>query len=515
MKVLLRSCIIVEASDDRKLFLRNFSDFQDSGLELLTPEEQTLYTLIKEFVRTHNHVPEIATLRDVFRRKGEDECLNLVEEIAPLHPLVQGDFAHRLGERVEDRRLRDWSETLRQAGYITQKGLEVGTGKDKKLPQGPQDAAKYVLEHCHAVLAPTLSTKLSGEVTRDGEDFMYEYERVEADPLAGIGQHTGLEQIDVCTNGAKRAELWLHAAFTGHGKSLFALNWAYNQAVYFNHNSLYFSLEMPYAQCRRILFAMHSCHHKFRSIRHSLGLQTQGSSDVGLSYVQIRDGLLNPAEKKFLKEYVVPDLKNPANKYGRIDIEMADPEKTDFTITDLRTKAEVLYGREPFAMLIIDHVGLMSARNRHKDTTENLNEVIRDLKKMAMGFNRGRGMAVVGLCQISREGHKAATKRQERTGVPGYDLTHLSYANELERSGDVITATWLDPDLSSRNRIQFQCMKSRDQAPFTPFYARVEWPCRRLFVTHEVPTATVPEAGGGGDRRAAAAKAAADLDKDK
>ena len=51
---------------------------------------------------------------------------------------------------------------------------------------------------------------------------------------------------------------------------------------------------------------------------------------------------------------------------------------------------------------------------------------------MAMNFNRGEGMAVCCLFQISREGYKMAMKKgdkdPEKRGE--YDLTNLSYANE-------------------------------------------------------------------------------------
>ena len=40
----------------------------------------------------------------------------------------------------------------------------------------------------------------SGDVTTDAESFLKEYERVESDPLAGIGQFTGIRQMDEALN---------------------------------------------------------------------------------------------------------------------------------------------------------------------------------------------------------------------------------------------------------------------------------------------------------------------------
>jgi hypothetical protein len=114
-----------------------------------------------------------------------------------------------------------------------------------------------------------------------------------------------------------------------------------------------------------------------------------------------------------------------------------------------------------------------------------LNEVLRDLKRLSMSFNRGMGIGVVALFQISREGFKAAEKNGGR-----YNLTHLSYANEAERSSDVVTAGWVDDELRESNMVKFQCLKSRlksrDHKPFADFYSGVLWPCRRIFTMDDV-----------------------------
>jgi hypothetical protein len=338
-------------------------------------------------------------------------------------------------------------------------------------------------------VTPTSSARLSGEITLDGEDFRLEYDRVKNDPMAGVGQFTGIEQLDMALRGAKRYELWTHAAFTGGLKSTFALNWAYNQAVYMKYDSCIFSLEMPYKQCRRILYAMHSMHGKFKETRIKLGIQRSPGPTVGLSYDKIRDGELSPEEENFLLNWVIPDINS--GEYGKIHIEVANPDKDDFTVSDLKARAELIYAKSPFTLLFVDHAGLMAPRKWTNSTTERLNEVIRDMKRLAMNFNRGAGMAVISLFQISREGYKAAEKAAEKSNGTysqgPYNLTHLSYANECERSSDIVTASFVNDDLRAQNRVLFQCLKTRDQAPFANFFARVEWHCRRILTSHEVP----------------------------
>jgi intein/homing endonuclease len=870
VKTLLRSCFVADKSDRKEVLLRNYLLLQQVGLGFEDIEDTAIWNFIVDFVRTHNHVPEVSTMQAAFAHRQEREVLDRLDVVRRESAREEGDFKSYLEMKVDDRKKRRVTEILKDAAAIITTGLDVQEGPSKgEITRllGPQAAIKYVLDRGHEIVAPNLGTKLSGEITHDDKDFVSEYERVEADPTAGVGQHTGLAQIDNVTNGAKRSELWLHTAFTGglkcvtgdtriwdvstgrlrevreiaesgdlpevHGlheptwamtpakadavamngvrpilrlttdkgrtirvsgnhpfftpdgwkeagslqpkdwvgvaeslpnkapscfsdeevmlvgyllgdgsmrpsgltftngnpailnhfrdcldrygyskkpegvpystsgthytehlktdsasvdihisrssgdkehpwqsklrvlldrlglwgvvakektipgalwaisdhqawvllsalwstdgrvaledpgqgraprakcwygstsrqlcrdiqlllqrlgvpstvsevvgsyegnpyvswvvlittgsgaarflkntkivgkeaeaqaalastgdhegdwvptqflksvradvrarskkggwlyarhlsprrkvqldtfrrlaeasndptalkvaggqvrwervasiepdgeemtydlsvpgnrsfvaegfvthNSTFALNWAYNQAILLNYDSLIFSLEMPYAQVRRQIVAMHSYHEKFREIRHKLGIQQSPVASVGLPYEKIRDAELDPNARKFLFDHVIPDLKDPSNGYGKIRIEVADPEKSDFSVADLRQRAELLYSKHPFSLVVVDHAGLMAPRKWVSSTTERLNEVLRDLKRMAMGFNRGLGIAVVALFQISREGYKTALKRKEKTGQAGYDLTALSYANEAER----------------------------------------------------------------------------------
>mgnify|MGYP001082652278 CR=1 FL=1 len=488
MKNLLRSCFVAEHTDSENLFSHNYHALVESGLGFDTPEDNIIWNYVQDFYKTHGHVPHIQTMRSHFTTVQEMDVVDRIERLSMIKPRTRGDFTSHLEEKARDRRDRVAMELLKEASRIIAQGLEIkdAKGKTTKL-NGAVDAIRYVLDGSHDIVAPTLGSKLSGNVTQDGDDFLARYEKVKADPTYGIGQYCGISQVDEAMQGAKKYELWIHTAFTGGLKSTFALHWAYVQAVYFGFSTLYFSLEMPYVQCRNILYTMHSAHEDFADIREKLGIDS-----LGLEYGKIRDGVLEPNEELFLKEYVVPDFNGRAtvphdgphsiqpHDYGDIHLEVSDPDKSDFTVADLRSRAELIFSKTPFHMVVVDHAGLMSARQRYSSTTEKLNEVIRDLKRLAMSFNRGMGMAVVCLFQISREGYKAAEKTGGR-----YNLTHLSYANECERSADIVTASWVDEALRKMNRAIFQCLKSRDQAPFERIPVKVEFSCRRLITEDE------------------------------
>ena len=485
MKILLRSAFRDGPGDDATLFLRNAQALRDSGLGFDLPEDGAIWSYVTNFIDQHHHVPDASTIRGHFDRVNQVPVVDRIDMLCIEKSRTQGDYLQLLEARIQDRRIRVVTDVLREAARIVDTGVTIKEGREERILRGPAHAVRYVLDRSHEVITPFTGVRLSGDVTADGDAFLKEYERVENDPLAGIGQFSGLRQMDVTLKGAKRGELWTHAGFTGGMKSTLAMNWHYNQSVYNQHSTVLFSLEMPYQQVRKILYAIHSNHEKFIAVREDLGL---GES---LEYGQVRDGELSPEARKFLFEHVVPDFNDPANNYGHIHIEVADPDKSDFTLNDLRARAELLYTKDPaIRMITIDHAGLMQSRGTYRSTTERLNEVLRDLKRLAMSFNRGAGIAVLALFQISREGFKAAEKNGGR-----YNLTHLSYANEAERSSDIVTAGWVDTELMESHLIKIQCLKSRDNAPFADFYAGVLWPCRRISTCNDVTPQVAQKVG--------------------
>jgi hypothetical protein len=394
--------------------------------------------------------------------------IDQLEIIRARKPLFRGDFKKLLTRRVEERRVIEVEGLLAEAAKINRIGAEVEDQGEKKVMKGYRDAIRYIGQRAPEIIRPATSIRKEGEVTSDTEDFKEDYIRRRDDPTFGQGQHCGLAQMDAALGGARKDQLWTHAGFTGHGKSLFGLNWVYNQAIYFGFSSCYFSLEMPYDQCRRILIAMHSMHEKFSAVRVHHGLQEDPLIPTSLSYRWLRDGVLDASEEEFLLQYVLPDLKEcgEAGKYGKLFFQGYDPDLEN-----------------PFSMMVVDHGLLLDSRGRHRSTTEKANEIIRDLKILSGTFNRGEGMAILNLFQISREGLKRAEKKH---GL--YGLYDLSYANEVERSSDVVTASYLPKELAKACRMQFQCLKARDDGAFDPFYARIEWNCRRLLTCNEIPS---------------------------
>lgn len=475
MSDILRSILPDEPrGDDPKLMFQNYCALKESVLRFDLPSEINVFEYVEDFTLKHGHLPSQQSVREYFEENQSFDEADRIQQIANRPVSYRGDFISLIERRVEEGRMTKLASVMADAKVIARTGLEVKEGSIKKTLKGSRDAGNFLLNEIAKINTPTFGSRIGGEILSDGDDFWEEYERTR-NKQTDILPQTGLEIIDNAIGGFKRKELYIMAAFTGHLKSTSSLNWVYNQAVYGGTSTLYFSLEMHYPQCRRIIYVYHSMHPKFREKRIALGIQ-QGQTDYGIEPSKIKKGLLSVDELAFMKE-VIKDLDDGMKQgtYGSIYIEVADPDVLDFTVENIRTRAELLYQKTPFKMMVVDHALLVSPRKWVASTTDRLNEVIRDLKKTALGFNRGEGIPVLCLFQISREGYKSA----EKNGG-SYNLTHLSYANEAERSADVVISSWYGDDKRENSMVKYQCLKSRDQAPFEEFDAQIVWPFGRV-----------------------------------
>lgn len=497
MKSLIRSTIIVDPMKDMPTAAyKNCLKLEEADISCDIPEEQKIWDFVREFARNHGHAPKLHTVREHFTGNRDDDTVNRLEFLVGVNPLYRGDFQSHAMKIAEARSRLGLINLCKQTAQIADSGMTIKDGKKEVTLLGSADAIKYMVEKSHDFVTPVFGARLSGEVTSDGAAVVAEYDRVKNDPFAGIGAMTGIKQMDEMLQGAQKSELWTHAAYTGGLKSTLMLNWAYNQSVVYGTSSLIFSLEMPYVQCRRILYAMHSLSPALKDKRLELGVEAEQGPMRGLNYGFIKQGKLGPKEEVYYKDHVIPHFETgptitlPSGEpipHGRINIEVADPDKSDFTVADIRAKAELLYAENPFNVIFVDHAGLLSSRYRGSSQTDRTNEVMRDLKKLAMSFNRGQGIAVVALFQINRQGFKEASKRKEKGLPPTYTSADLAYANEAEKSSDVVTAAFIDSEYRNQGRVFFHCLKTRDGAPFEPFFSRVEWPCRRILHCDEIP----------------------------
>lgn len=242
-----------------------------------------------------------------------------------------------------------------------------------------------------------------------------------------------------------------------------SINYAYNNVVVYGKNIFYAILEMPYSQLRKQFYAVHSSHGKF---------VTQWNSDdgyIGLDYRQIRDGELSAKDKARLIT-VAQDFR--ANTKGKLYIWRPDK---DVTIADIRRKAEMFHNKYGCDGIVIDHLGLVKPSGMVRDYVVSLNSVVREGRMLALNFGRGRAVPVLALFQINRQGKLRADKNDGR-----YDFAAISYANEIEKSADVITYTYLNDDLRREGMFYLGNLKNRDNPLFERMVGKILWKTRRM-----------------------------------
>lgn len=482
---LLRSTIVCDISDAPELLLQNLLALDKSGLVPEVREEVVIWEAVRAFARLHQHVPELPTVQAHLVAARDLSALDyLVQQVGRLPCKTRGDFAALIDREVEVRRAASLLETLKQVRAVATTGLEEGKGRAARIRKGIDDALALLREQTRSIERAPSGAKISGEATRDTRALRAEYERAEMN--SGVGNPCGLRQLDTTIQGSKNRELWIHAAYSSHLKSTFALNWCYHLSVFWQSSSVFFSLEMNYEQVRRQIAAMHSVHFKFREVRQALGLQPSEKLDTGLDYALIRNGKLSPNERKFYLDHVLPDLADESNGYGKIHVEVSNPNKPKFTMDDIEDRADQLYHEDPFVKLIVDHTTLVDPVEKYQTEREKITEVAKRAKKLARGFRNGLGMDVTLLHQINRTGFQAALRKLESGKLPRYTMADLAATSNAEQCADVITTTWLDAELSKKGLAIVDTLKARDDAKPDPFYVSMRWPCRRMLTATTV-----------------------------
>jgi hypothetical protein len=470
---ILRS-ILPNDGDNAKEMLKNYARLRQSIHAFEQEEEKAIFEFICDFVKAHSHLPLSKTLLEAFEEKIElaDRVRDLLNREKASY---QGDFLLLVEKEVDKQRVQKLSRALMDVQMIVKHGLEVKEGRVTKKYSGPTDASNYLSGVLPAIRTPTFGGMESSGATEAFDEFIGKLDATR-DAKVELLPQTGLVPIDKEITGFMKGKLYLMAGFTGQLKSQTSMNFAYHQAMNQGLNVVFFSLEMPKDQCLSMVYALHSCHPKFKDIRQSLGIQTDPYEVKGLSFKKLqRPKELTPEEVDFLKNYVGPDLKDglARGRYGQIHIVALEGQ---LTIEDLTVQAEEIHQKSPLSVVYVDHAGLMHPTQKGlNSTTERLNEIIRNLKRLAMSFNSMEGIPVVSLFQLSREGFKQALKTNG-----GYDLTSLSYANEAERSADIVLATWYHEEQRARNVVKITNLKNREGALIEDFDAEISWPSGRI-----------------------------------
>lgn len=414
MKRLLRGVIDFSGTVSDDNLNLNFRRLVSSRIEWNRPDDEKIYNFVKHHFEQYLDIPAVISVRDYFVRANDVEATERIADIEAAPAYVRSNYANLLNDLLETQNRTKMLGLIKETQEVVQKGLIVGTGKEKKTLKGVRDGLIHFQQHAHDLIPAENNVHTRGNLRDDVDAVWKSYQAAKVNKDKVYGKFTGINHIDTVCHGIKRGELWVHAAFAGELKTSLALNWCYSLITRYRTNVFYVSLEMPYDQLRLIIHVMHSSHAKFRA----KGRQP-------LDYRKVRDGELTPEEETFFQEV----LEDFAKYEEHCRFEVWCPDR-DVTIDDVRMEAELQHKLFEIGMVVIDHGGLMESRSKDKDYTIRLNAVLRDTKKFALHFNNGEGMATLMLFQINREGKKEAAKNEGK-----YQLNALSYSNECLAEG--------------------------------------------------------------------------------
>jgi replicative DNA helicase len=254
--------------------------------------------------------------------------------------------------------------------------------------------------------------------------------------------------------------MWLHAAFTSELKTTFALNWAYNAVTRYGWNVFFASFEMTYEELLHQICCLHSANKKWLNA---------GRNPI--DYQKFKAGSLSEEDVAFFKNEVLPDFENN-REYGKFHVEQTTG---NISIAELKIKMETYHQQHPIGVAFIDHLGIVDPSNKSNEYVIALNSVLRDCKLMALRFNKGEGLPIVSLFQFNRQGKARADLNEGR-----YELRALTYANEAEKSSDIITYTYLNDDMRAAGETLFGCLKHRGGPLFKDFRAKIIWGPNRI-----------------------------------
>lgn len=459
MSGLLRSIIDYDGGVSQENLTSNYKVLLEGRVEWTRPDDRKIFEFVQRFFQQHLELPQKATILDYFERQKEIEVVERCKDLEKTPPYIRTNYRHLLTSVLEEQNKIKAITLFKEAQDIASKGLII----DGEKHQGVKAAISHFTTNANRLIVPEHNAKLRGNLRQDGQAVWDEYTLAKTNKGLVWGRFCGLNNIDKICHGIKKGELWMHAAYAGELKTTFATNWAYNLVTRYRTNVLYVSLEMTYEHIRRLIYVVHSTNLKWRVMGYK-----------PLDYRRVRDGELTPEEEAFF-QIVISDFNNN-EEYGSFEVWRPDD---DITTDDVKMEAELQHKQNEIGLLVIDHGGLLEARKKKKsrDFVIELNSVIRDSKKLALNFNHGESIPVLLLFQINRDGKAEADKND---GVYK-SMKALAYANEAERSADVVSTTYLNDELRSAKKTRFCNLKNRDNPLFETFEAAVDFNARRLF----------------------------------
>jgi replicative DNA helicase len=460
----------------------NWLKLQEYEVGYPLEEDQKIADYLRGFYRQMSAPPDIALIREYFEKTDDVESVSRLEEIKKSQVFIRTNYLSIVRAEQEAQQTKAFVRACSDAQSIAEHGRSLDKTQQqrndgKKVLKGVPDAIGYLFERMSGLTQIEAGEKLEGDICDDAEEVLDEYEKtVTSNQFQGRNLF-GLEPVDSVCKGHRPGEYWVHCAFPGELKTSLALNYLYNNAYVYGRNIFYAILEMKYANLRMQMYAIHSSHGKFVADWYREDMKAGVPLEqcyLGLDFRQVRDGELDEKGKRRLR-LVAQDFK--ATRKGKPYIWHPDQQ---VSIEDIRRKSEMFHAKYGCDGIVIDYLALVKPNRRTSDHVANINEVVRDGQIMAGSFARGRGVPLLALFQLNRQGKLRADKADGH-----YDFASIAYANEVEKAADVITYTYLNDELRKQGKFYMGNIKNRGNPIFERMIGKILWNSKRMKAVKE------------------------------
>jgi replicative DNA helicase len=473
MERLLRSVIQVGGQPDGEDCTHNWNRLQEYALEFRSEEDRHIHEYLIKFYGQMSAPPDFALVKEYFEKIDDVETVTRLDEIKKAQCYIRTNYLAILRAEQEQQQIKDLAVLCRDVSAIAEHGRNLDKPLNgKKVIRGVHDAVNFLYERLPEFTRIENGEKLEGVVSEDAEEFLSDYDHITKTNTYAGRNLFGLEPVDSVCEGHRSGEYWVHCAFTGELKTTVALNYAYNNSYLFGKNIFYAILEMPYKQLRNQIYVLHSSHGKFVTDWYDQDRRAGKPPKecyIGLDYRKVRDGKLDEVALKRLK-IISQDFKTTCK--GKFYVWRPDDE---VGILDIRRKAEMFHNKYGCDGVIIDNLSNVRPRHRTNDFVVSINNVVRDGRMMALNFARGKTVPVLALFHLNRQGKLRADKNDGR-----YDMASIAYANEIDKSADVITYTYLNDQLRNEGKFYLGNLKNRDNPMFDRMVGKILWQSKRM-----------------------------------
>jgi replicative DNA helicase len=213
-----------------------------------------------------------------------------------------------------------------------------------------------------------------------------------------IGIPTGFCDLDKHIGGLHKSDLITIAGRPSMGKTAFAINIAFNAAVYAAAHSepgvVFFSLEMSSDQ---------------------LAMRILGQ-ETGISPDKIRRGMISAKD--------LERLQSQAQHLANIPLYIDDTP--GMSISGLRTRLRRLMRKDKVGLVVIDYMQLLTSNSNSENRVQELSTITRSLKNIAKEFD----LPVIALSQLSRAVEQRDDKRPQ--------LADLRESGTIEQDSDIV-----------------------------------------------------------------------------